>query len=240
MISIIIPTLNEEKFLESTLEQFRLLKVDHELIITDGGSKDRTQEIARRYTSNVIVYVEKKRQTIPQAKNSGAAEAKGEILLFIDADVTIPNPNEILKKLLDEFVKRPKLVALTVPLRVDKVHETLADRFLFGYVNLQHSFNNNSWFGEGSASGEFQMIRRSAFDELNGYDETLVAYEDYDMFHRLHKIGKTRMVNSVCVFHTGRRVHKEGHFHVLMMWLLNGLWYRLFHKAYSKVWFPTR
>ena len=84
MISIIIPTLNEEKEIEETLKNLEepLRRGEIEVIISDGGSTDATLEIVKRYTKKIVVHSGAKRQTISHAKNIGAAKAVGEYLLF--------------------------------------------------------------------------------------------------------------------------------------------------------------
>jgi glycosyltransferase involved in cell wall biosynthesis len=65
MLSIIIPTLNEEKIIKSTLSLLKSrLKIPHELIVSDGGSNDKTVSIAKEYADKVVVFSEKNRQTI--------------------------------------------------------------------------------------------------------------------------------------------------------------------------------
>ncbi len=76
MISIIIPTLKEEKIIGQTVGQFAVLELPHEVIVSDGGSTDSTQAIAEKKGARVIVYHGSERQTIAAGKNLGAREAK--------------------------------------------------------------------------------------------------------------------------------------------------------------------
>src|SRR5438128_2733144 len=120
MISIIIPTLNEEKYLEDTFKSLATLgDLPHEVIISDGNSTDKTKEIAQRYGAKLIVWDKPGvRQTFGQAKNAGAAVATGQYLLFMDADVVLKNPRQDLEKILQKFKQVPSLGALSVPLKV--------------------------------------------------------------------------------------------------------------------------
>ena len=68
VISIIIPTLREEEFLERTLQNLQGLALPHEIIITDGGSTDETLDIARRYTDEIVVWDRPKRQTFAKQR----------------------------------------------------------------------------------------------------------------------------------------------------------------------------
>src|SRR5665213_4213761 len=95
MISIIIPTLNEEKILKKTLTSLKQLKVaDYEIIVSDGASTDKTLEIAKDHAHKVITHTSAGRQNIAQGRNAGAAHAHGDYLVFIDADVFIPKIND--------------------------------------------------------------------------------------------------------------------------------------------------
>lgn len=241
MISIIIPTLNEEKTIEKTLQSLRELSNDynHEIIVSDGRSTDRTIEIAKKYNTKIVVYDDTIRQTISNARNLGASVASGDIFVFLDADVTIPDINAFFKKALDLFNKEEKLVGLTVRIKVLPESETLTDKIILGtfdYVNL--FLNNVLRFG--GASGEFQMIRASTFKKLTGYNEKIVVAEDIDMFQRLAREGKTKIEMSLKIMHTGRRAHKVGWPKLLWEWSINGLSVLIFNHSFRKVWEEIR
>src|SRR6185437_10928010 len=186
-LSIIIPTLNEEKVLEKTLKTLRSLNsIDYEIIVSDGFSSDSTVEIAKRHAHIVVEHDGKTRQNIAMGRNAGAAVAKGQYLLFLDADVIIPDPNTFFTKALSIFRRDRRLVALTVFLKVLPEHVTLSDKLFFGLVNLQTQFCNNV-LRTGAAAGEFQMISADAFRQLGGYNPKLTVSEDHELFNRLGK-----------------------------------------------------
>lgn len=240
MISFVIPTLNEESTIERILKNLnQLSSLPYEIIVSDGRSKDRTIEIAKKYTDKIIVYNNEKRQTIGGGKNLGATKTVGKYLVFIDADVSIPEPNIFFEKTLKLFASDPKLVGLTTNLKVVKEFETISDKFFFWIVNLTHAFNNNITH-KGSASGEFQMIRTDAFRQLGGYNENLIVFEDNEMFIRLAKIGLTKMSCQLTVYHSGRRAHKIGWTKLLYFWITNALSYAFFKKSITKEWKPIR
>jgi len=87
MISIIIPTLNEEIIIESTLKNLRMhiQNTPHEIIVSDGGSSDKTVAIAEKFA---LVVKSEKGKAIQL--NEGARRAAGDILFFGQADTTIP------------------------------------------------------------------------------------------------------------------------------------------------------
>lgn len=241
MISIIIPTLNEEKEVGNTLENLAepIKKGEIEVIITDGKSQDKTAEIARRYTPKVLVYAGEKRQTISEGKNDGAKVAKGEYLLFQDTDVFIPNPSEFFKKITAEFERDKNLAGATVFLKVRPDDATLSDKIIFGAVNYLFIIMNNI-LRIGAAAGEFQFVRADAFRKINGFNKKLVVAEDQDLFRRLAKIGRTRIISSLTVYHSGRRAHQIGWPRLLWQWWTNYFSMVVLKKSTSKEWKPLR
>ncbi len=240
MISIIIPALNEEKTIEKTLRSILELKdYEYEIILSDGRSKDKTIEIAQKLGAKVIQYEGTIRQTISNARNLGASIANGDFFVFLDADVIIPDINNFFKKALHLFENEEKLAGLAVRIKVLPELETRADKFIFFVFDHLFLFYNNI-IGFGGASGEFQMIRSTFFKKLKGYDETLSAAEDVEMFQRLAKAGKTRSELSLRVMHTGRRAHKIGWPKLLSQWIANGVSVFLFKRSFNQVWEEIR
>ena len=88
-ISIIIPSYNEEKYIGRTLRSIRKQGYrDIEVILADGNSSDHTRDIARHEYGNIRIVVEKERNA-PKAYNKAARIARGDVLLFIDADTSV-------------------------------------------------------------------------------------------------------------------------------------------------------
>ncbi len=88
MISVIIPAYNEEKALPSTMHSLLAQPGDYEVIVVDGGSSDRTREIARSEPRVVVMMASKGRAA---QMNAGANAARGEWLLFLHADTRLPD-----------------------------------------------------------------------------------------------------------------------------------------------------
>jgi glycosyltransferase involved in cell wall biosynthesis len=240
MVSIIIPTLNEKGGLRRTLENFKSMKnTECEIIISDGKSTDNTVEIAKEYADKVVVYEGQERQTIANGRNLGASAASGEFLVFIDSDVIIPEPDDFFQKAVKIFEKDESLLGITVAIKVWPESRTFADKLFSWIVNATHVLNNNI-LKKGSCSGEFQMVRRDAFQKINGFRNELVTYEDNDLFERLAKIGKTRITTKLEIFHSGRRAHQVGWPKLLCIWIYNAIYFKLFKKAASKEWKEIR
>lgn len=209
MISVIIPTLNEEKIIEKTLKCLKGFKGDCEIIVSDGKSTDKTIEIAKKYADKILIHSDSKRQTIGMGRNDGAKIASGEFLVFLDADVYIENIDTFFNKMIDVFNKDKKIVALTTYIKVFPEFETTSDKIIWYILNSSYIIFNNVIHTAG-ASGEFQMIRAEAFRKVGGFNEVLIGGEDHELFRRLSKIGKTHFERSLAVYHTGRRGHKLG------------------------------
>lgn len=238
-ISIIIPTLREEQFIERTLENLASLTVPHQIIITDGGSTDRTLEIASRYTDDIVVWTHPHRQTFGQAKNAGAAIATGEFLVFIDADVIIPSPQTFFEEMLAAFDADKHLLAMTVPLKPLAEYHSWVDHMGCAPLNWFYIVANNL-FHSGNASGEFQMIHREAFRRVGGYAEKLAAGEDNEIFRHLAAHGRTRSYHRLFVTHSLRRPHTWGWMKTYWVWIKNGFSVALRGRAAYKEWDVVR
>jgi glycosyltransferase involved in cell wall biosynthesis len=234
MISFIIPTKNEEKVIEKILRCLSEYKGKKEIIVSDGQSTDNTVSIAKKYAS-VVEHKGIIRQKISEGKNRGAENAHGEYLVFLDADVYVPDINSFFQKAKNLFESDKNLAGLAVYIKVSKDQETLADKIIFSTLNF-YNFILNNYFGIGAAVGEFQMIRREIFEKLGGYNEHLVAAEDYEFFQRVTKIGKTYLAKDLVVYHTGRRAHKIGWLKLLTQWWLNMIFVFFKGKSHSKEW----
>lgn len=241
MISIIIPTRNEEKILRETLARLREGlggDLSAEVIVSDGSSTDGTVRVAKELAGQVIEETGG-RHTIGWGRNRGAEVARGEYLVFLDADVTIPRPAEFFRAALAEFEKRPDLVAITAKIKVLPETETLADRVIFWTMSQWFRFLNNVC-RYGMAGGEFQMVRTAIFRELGGFREELTAAEDVEFFSRLSRRGRTRLPGHLTVFHTGRRAHAVGWPKLLWSWFKNWASMLIFKKSASTEWTPIR
>jgi glycosyltransferase involved in cell wall biosynthesis len=241
MISIVIPTLNEESTLEPALKGLRVLScsLDYELIVSDGASRDRTAQIAATYADKVVTHSGRTRQNIAQGRNAGARVAIGEFVAFLDADTRFADPVAFFSAALLAFSNDPKLLALTGKLRVYPDVATFADNIIYGLVNIGLRAKNGL-LRIGDAAGEFQMMRKEAFDAVHGFREDLVTREDADMFLRLSRIGRTKLCKELTVFHSGRRAHRVGWPRLLWLWTINTVWVALFDRALSKEWTVVR
>lgn len=236
--SIIIPTLNEAKVLEETLKYLKkeIKDFSYEIIISDGDSKDKTLEIAKKHGARITC---KKggNKSIAEGRNLGTKLAKGKYFLFLDADVQIKNLNEFLRQSLVVF-EQSKVAAITANVRIFPEEERVQDKIGFTILNLLIWTLNS--LGAGAAVGELQLIKREVFEKVGGFDENLITSEDFDMFRRLAKTGRTIFLPHFTAYMSGRRFRKEGGLRILGRFLLNFLWYKLFHQSLLPHWPEVR
>lgn len=171
-ISIIIPALNEERYITKTLEAVRELHYPQdmfEIILADNGSTDRTREIAQSFGARVI---ECPKRGVSLARNLGAREAKGTILAFLDADC-VPQP-DWLEQALRSVCEIRSITGAEYGVPDDA-----------GWIE-------RAWFTQGSLIREEvthinagnMIVPKDLFNEIGGFDESLVSGEDYEFCAR--------------------------------------------------------
>ncbi len=236
MISLIIPTLNEARVLPKLLEAFPphlRHRFDLELVISDGGSRDRTLDIARAAGARLVQHTAGTPQTIAEARNLGATRARGEVLIFLDADSTIPKVEHFLKR-IEETMREPRTLAATVKIEIAPDQRTLTDRLWLTAFNLIFRLENA--LGMGMGRGNCQIVRHEAFRKVKGYNEELVAGEDFDLFRRLGRLGHIAFLWDVTVYESPRRFRRLGYIRTTSLWFINSLSILLRHRSWSKHW----
>lgn len=243
-ISIIIPALNEEKLIKRTLACFPpelRQRYGMELIVSDGGSSDATPQIAEHHADVVARHTEPRRQTIAEGRNRGAACARGNLLVFINADTVPKNPQEFLRtlrQLAGNASASNRCVAYACPVEIAPEERRLSDRLFHGFFNRYVHFLN--LIGLGMGRGECQVIYREAFLTAGGYDNAMVAGEDFDLYKRLRRLGTIGHRAELMVHESPRRFRRYGYLRVLWEWTLNALSVIFSGKAVAKEWEQIR
>ncbi|MBX7043139.1 MAG: glycosyltransferase [Ignavibacteria bacterium] len=238
-VSVIIPTLNEEKLVERLLRQFdeQLRKsFDIELIVSDGGSVDRTIEICERYADKVVKKDNRFKQNISRGRNTGAWLSQGDVLIFLNADVIIADPHFLIGEAVRSVSEGNAALACRV--QICKDEERIGDKLFHGFYNNYVRLINRIWIGMGR--GECHIISRKAFFESGGYDESLAAGEDFELYHRLRKYGRVIFRNDLLVYESPRRYRKYGYARVFLDWAGNSLSVFFFKKSISSNWEAVR
>ncbi|MDX1699418.1 MAG: glycosyltransferase [Melioribacteraceae bacterium] len=238
--SIIIPTLNEEKLLPKLLKILTADKIknnfDYEIIISDGGSKDKTIEIGREFDASIVNNVGSE-LNISKGRNQGADSAKGDILIFFNADVIPEDFNKLMTTVEKKFIGS-NYYAMTCNVEVFPSERKFVDLvFQTFYNNYFHALNV---IGMGMGRGECHIISKKVFEEFNGYNETIIAGEDFDLFRRIRKKGKIFFARNLVVYESPRRYRKYGHFRILFTWLINSIYIVLGNSSKSTEWEAVR
>ena len=227
MISIVVPTLNEEKLLEATLRSFDddvRKRYAAELIVSDGGSTDATIEIATRYADRVVTDHVIRRQNIALGRNLGAAAAKGAVIVFINGD-TVPADVERFMSTVSDFAYRrgryARASALATPVNFQESDRRVADMLFHAAYNTYVRLLNVLRLGVGR--GECQVVRTDVFMSVDGYRENLAAGEDFDLFARISRRARVMFAPELLVLESPRRFRKFGYFRVLFWWTINAL-----------------
>lgn len=187
-ISVIIPVLNEEESISSTLEDLIFKHKPYEVIVVDGGSIDNTCKIAEKYTR--LIYSKAGRAA---QLNAGAKEAKGDIFLFLHADTKLPQQ---AIQTIRETLSCGKINSGRFKLNFDIKHPILQ---FYAYFTRFHLFS----YGD---QGLF--IQKELFEKLGGFREN-VPFEDIDFYQRLLTYEKPVILNA-CMTTSARRFLKKG------------------------------
>jgi len=201
VISVIIPTLNEEGSLPQTLQSVLAAKGDAEVIVVDGQSSDATARLAAQYCKTIS-----SRPGRALQMNRGAEEASGEILLFLHADVAFPATGLLS---IAAAMDNPRVGGGNFDVIFDS--RSVAAR-IFTLINRwRRPFG--IFYGD---SGIF--VRREVFQEMGGF-RTLPLMEDYDFARRLVKRGKTVCLKDPLLV-SARRWEEHGLFRTMAAWFV--------------------
>lgn len=190
-ISVVIPTLNEEKYIEPLLEQLENCTEVREVIVSDGGSSDGTFQISKQYKK--VNWVNSKQGRGVQM-NTGAKHAKGNILLFLHADSTIDVSG------------------------IQKIDHTLFNDYDAGCFYLEFDIqgfwlNIYSWFSKYNWTiltygDQGLFIKKSFFQKIGGFQDIPIM-EDLDIIRRIKQQGTFEKINHP-ITTCARRFKKHG------------------------------
>jgi glycosyltransferase involved in cell wall biosynthesis len=213
MISVIVPSFNEEANIATCLESLSRQTVprdQYEIIVVDGDSRDRTREIAEKYADLVFIQTSRK---VGGARNDGVLRAKGEIVATTDADCSIPP--DWIERIAKDFERYPEVVQIYGP--VDPIEPgiknwvslALANTFArLGYYSgtLYYTLGANTAF------------RREAFVKAGMY-RTIDAGDDLEIARRMRTLGKVLFDDKMRVGFSMRRYQQFGTLKSLWEWI---------------------
>ncbi len=209
MISVVVPTYNEEKNVERCLKALTsqtLPRSSYEIIVVDGASKDRTTEIAAKYADKVIQQVSK---GVGGARNDGAEAASGDIVATTDADC-LPDA-DWLETIMNDFSDEDT-VAVTGyldPMIPKEMHRLQAHTYMYAFRVANGLRWAGSKVGYYHLCGANTAFRRDAFLQVKGYQD-LAYSDDVEIAKRLSVHGKMAMDDKIQVDYNIRRIQKLG------------------------------
>jgi glycosyltransferase involved in cell wall biosynthesis len=187
-ISVVVPAFNEERLLAGSLAAIReAMSVfnDAELIVCDNNSTDRTAQIARSAGAKVVF---EPVNQIARARNTGAAQARGDWLVFVDAD---SYPSEDLFRETAEAIQSGHCVAGGATVTLESADPAI--RFWVAAWNFLS--RRARW-----AAGSFIFCEAAAFRRLGGFSQDLYAGEEIELFKRLKRLAR-RERRAIVILH---------------------------------------
>lgn len=233
--SVIIPTLHEELALGKTLTSLNQARNGHstETIIVDGGSTDRTLDIATQFTKNIHVLDQR---GIALARNHGARHAQGDILVFLDSDSVVPDNffDELSRIFSDPCVTGANCNVMPCPDSDPTPRERTFYRF-WGRARKAAYMVRPCGTGDNGI-----IVRREAFEKAGGFDESMNTMEDLDFVLRASKHGKFLFLNNVILTESMRRIRKVGLYRFSRDYIYNFFYYIVKRKPKIENWEPIR
>jgi glycosyltransferase involved in cell wall biosynthesis len=184
-LSIIIPAYNEQKIIAPCLRDAHAAALaalaparDYEIIVVDNNSSDRTAELARAHGARVVFELHNQ---IARARNAGAENAKGEWLLFLDADSSL-SP-ELLSDTV-EAMRRDEVIGggALIAFPKDAPWDAKLGPWIWTRISL-----TMRW-----AAGAYIFCRGDAFREIGGFSNDLYASEELDFSKRMKRLAAQR------------------------------------------------
>jgi glycosyltransferase involved in cell wall biosynthesis len=217
MLSIIIPTLNEEEHIESVLGKLvpQLSKED-EVIVVDSHSEDKTVEIAKKHGAKVLTHP---RNGNGLAKTEGAKNARNDIVVFIDADTELPSDFvEIIKNHFrdQELLFLGGLTLYSSDSRAWKFIYDSYSKAIFHLGRANHVVTKECYVPPNNSA-----FRKDVFLKAGGYRS--VVCEDADLMRRLPRSKRIKYDSRMVVTLSDRRFKSNGFFRTVALWTWGNL-----------------
>jgi len=217
-ISVIIPTLNEERTIIATLAHTAALGFD-ELIVVDGGSTDETPALVESYRLSTqssalspIRWVASPPGRSRQM-NEGAKASEGEILLFLHADTQLPGN---AKRMIDTTMADQRMVGGRFDVRFDRPS-------IWGTI-IGRTMNWRSRLSGLATGDQALFVRRPTFEQMGGFPD-IPLMEDIEFSNRLRRMGAIATLTAT-VTTSFRRWEQHGPLRtILLMWTLRLLYW---------------
>lgn len=205
-VSVVIPAYNEATYIDRLLTALsKQQDVDFEVIVSDAQSKDGTKEVVDSFKDRLdIRFLEAPPKGPAYGRNQGAKHARGQWLLFLDADDDTDDPN-FIETLLGQSQKN-KWDTASAKIKVKE--GAFFNRFGMAHINYNY-LKLLSHTKHPVAPGYCILTKRSVFEKLGGFNEKIQFGEDYDYVSRAAKHG-FGFVEETYYYVDLRRVNTEG------------------------------
>lgn len=206
LISIVIPTLNEEEYLPGLLQDLQnQTKKNFEVIVVDGKSVDQTKKRAMVFAKDIdLTFLEATKRNTSYQKNFGAKHARGVFLFFLDADNRIGK--DCMEKLQGYIDREKKLLYLPLP---KPSNENLFNMILFA-ISIKAVIGLQK-VGKALSFGPAILIQRELFERIGRFDEAAYVSEDHNLIVKAYKAKvKVRFMKDVNFIFSMRRFESEG------------------------------
>lgn len=217
-ISIVIIAYNEEQYIGELLESIKTQDwPKYEVILVDDHSTDRTVEIARGFKSYFSLKIAQKDIRGPsRSRNYGATFAKGEIILFLDADVVIPSTfiTNNIKVFIEQRLSIAGVDFMTVT--KNKIDKLITSFYRIWLKTVQY-FNPR---GIGFCLFVYKELHKKVL-----FDESVLMSEDFDYVRRASHYGKFRIIDTAPLEVSWRRFHQENRILLILKYMFFE-WYR--------------
>ncbi|PSO44096.1 hypothetical protein BRC21_01930 [Candidatus Saccharibacteria bacterium SW_7_54_9] len=212
-ISIIIPCLNEEEYIQRLLEDLSEQDFDNfEVIVVDSASSDNTAEVAEHQASVLPLWVVRlQKRGVSRARNAGAQKAQGNWLLFLDGDVHITEAT-FLRRLYDTAQRNDAQYG-TSSIRTDSWHPFDRIFYLLSTRFFRKTFRGN----EPLMTGAVMLVSARLHHEVNGFDETIQIGEDLDYAQRIASYSNKGVFAPGHVFISNRKFLHRGRIRALLI-----------------------
>lgn len=207
MVSIIIPTYNEETSIVSVLGALKDVRGEFEVLVADGGSTDRTRELILDAVADFprpLRLAETVRNRAIQC-NAAAQKASGDSFLFLHADISV-HPETI--KAVEVSLRDPSVIGGNFQIVFEG--DTAVEQFFTWCYRVRRPFG--IYYGD---SGVF--VRREVFERLGGF-KPIPIMDDYEFVRRLERAGRTVCLEPPMLV-SGRRWRVQGLFPTLFSWV---------------------
>lgn len=208
-VSIVIPTLNEEKYLPILLRSLSDLQLPLEIIVVDGGSTDKTLRVAQESKSffthgETLHIIPLNQKGVSLQRNTGVSRASHDIILFCDADILAPTVVDF-QSVIQTFVQKDLVLASC---RIVPLEKNLIDSFTHTVAYLVQRWM--LLFKKPYFAGGFLLTKKEVFTALGGFNEELRISEDVEYSIRAAKVGAYQLFN-IPIQASTRRFQKYGY-----------------------------